>query len=199
MEDLVPLLIFIVIAIINVLKYQAEKKGKGKQPPARPDERTPPRQPATLEEFFEEIAQKFEPKPTPLPDWPERIERPDYMQEMEEYERAQAMAFEEELPSEIPAPPIAKPAPVKAKEVSNKKVPQVPTRKQAAFKLPSQGAIFAGLGHIRIPTPPLLRSAAGTTDINLSGRKQLKKAIIASIVFGSPRAYETSFDNTIAK
>jgi len=75
MEDLVPLLIFIVIAVINVLKYQAEKKGKGKQPPARPAEGRPQRQPTTLEEFFEEIAQKFEPRPTPLPDWPESIER----------------------------------------------------------------------------------------------------------------------------
>jgi len=86
-----------------------------------------------------------------------------------------------------------------AKTMLKADMPKVPTRKQAAFKLPSQGATFAGLGHMRIPTPTLLRSAAGQTDFNLSGRKQLKQAIIASIIFGPPRAYETSFDNTIAK
>ncbi|HSR88236.1 MAG TPA: hypothetical protein VLL07_04730, partial [Pontiella sp.] len=94
MEDLVPLLIFIVIAVINVLKFQAEKKGKGKAPSARPAD-APQRQPTSLEEFFEEIARKFEPRPTPQPDWPEGVERPDYMKEMEEFERAQAGAFEE--------------------------------------------------------------------------------------------------------
>lgn len=200
MEDLIPLLIFIVIAVINVLKYQAEKKGKGKQLPARPAEGRPQRQPTTLEEFFEEIAQKFEPRPTPLPDWPESIERPDYMKEMEEYERAQVAAFEEEEPErKIPKPPAPKPAPVMAKEPPKAIAPHVPSRRLESFKLPSQGATFAGLGHMRIPTPTLLRSAAGQTDFNLSGRKQLKQAIIASIIFGPPRAYETSFDNTIAK
>ena len=72
-------------------------------------------------------------------------------------------------------------------------------RKLTAFKLPVQGAVFSGLGGMRIKTPPLLRSAAGQTDFNLDDRKQLKQALIASMVFGQPRAYDTSFDNTIAK
>jgi len=200
MEDLVPLLIFIVIAIINVLKYQAEKKGKGKQPPAGPKKSPPQRQATTLEEFFEEIARKFEPQSTPLPDWPEDIERPDYMKEMEEYEHAQAETFEEEEPKiEMPPPPKIKPVPVMAKAIAKVDIPNVRAKKMAAFKLPSQSAAFAGLGNMRIPTPTLLRSAAGQTDFDLSGRKQLKQAIIASIIFGPPRAYETSFDNTIAK
>ena len=83
MEDLVPLLIFIVIAVVNFLKFQAEKKGKGKPAPPASKEERPERQPSSLEEFFEEIAQKFEPRPTPQPEWPDSVERPDYMQEME--------------------------------------------------------------------------------------------------------------------
>jgi hypothetical protein len=201
MEDLVPLLIFIVIAVINVLKYQAEKKGKGKQPPAGPEEARPQRQPSSLAEFFEEIAQKFDPKPTPQPDWPESIERPDYMQEMEEFERTQSEVFEEAEPAiVIPASPQKKPAPVMPLEVPRAEAPIIQTAtKLTAFKLPSHGAVFAGLSGTRISTPTLLRSAGGQIDFDLNGRKQLKQAIIASMIFGPPRGYETSFDNTIAK
>ena len=201
MEDLAPLLIFIVIAVINLLKYQAEKKGKGKQPPARPEEARPQRQPSSLEEFFEEIAQKFEPKPTPQPEWPDSIERPDYVQEMEEFERTQAEVFDEEEPVRvIPTPPKIKPVPVMLQEIPRAVEAKIQMpRKMAAFKLPIQGAVFAGLGGMRINSPILLRSATGKTDFDLNDRKQLKQAIIASLVLGAPRAYDTSFDNTIAK
>ena len=73
------------------------------------------------------------------------------------------------------------------------------TKSLETFKLPIQGDIFAGLGGMRIATPRLLRSAAGKTDFELKGRQSLKKAIIAGFVFGPPRAYDSSFDNTIAK
>ena len=199
MEDLVPLLIFIVIAVINVLKYQAEKKGKGKQSPARPEEGRPQRQPSSLEEFFEEIAQKFDPKPTPQPDWPDHIEQPDYMQEMVEFERAQAEIFEEEKIAQItPMPP---PAPIS--EIitgSDSSVAPLPTGRQSTIlRLPVQGSVFSSMSNMRISTPPLLRSAAGKTDFDIMNRKQLRQAILASLIFGQPRAYDTSFDNTIAK
>ena len=201
MEDLVPLLIFIVIAVVNLLKFQAEKKGKGKKPPARPEEAPPQRQPSSLEEFFEEIAQKFEPKPAPQPEWPDSIERPDYMQEMEDFERTQAEAFEEEEPAiVVPRPPQKKPAPALPREMPGAEAPPIHTAtKLTAFKLPAQGAAFAGLSGRRIITPPLLRSATGQIDFDLKDRKQLKQAIIANIIFGPARAYDTSFDNTIAK
>jgi hypothetical protein len=201
MEDLVPLLIFVVIAVVNLLKYQAEKKGKGKQPPAQPEEGRPQRKPSSLEEFFEEIAQKFEPKPAPQPEWPDSIERPDYVQEMEEFERTQADVFEDEEPARvIPTPPKIKPAPVMLQEMPRAVAAKIQmSRKVAAFKLPVQGAVFAGLGGMRIKSPTLLRSATGQTDFDLNDQKQLKQAIIASLVLGPPRAYDTSFDNTIAK
>ena len=205
MEDLVPLLIFIIIAVVNLLKFQAEKKGKGKKPPARPEETSPPRQPSSLEEFFEEIARKFEPKPAPQPEWPDSAERPDYIQEMEDFERTRAEAFEEEEPAiVIPTPTQRKPAPVMPQEMPREmpraEAPKIQAAtKLATFKLPAQGAVFAGLSGTRITTPPFLRSAAGQTDFDLKSRKQLKQAIIANFVFGTPRAYDTSFDNTIAK
>lgn len=201
MEDLIPLLIFIVIAAVNLLKFQAEKKGKGKKPPARPEETQPPRQPSSLEDFFEELARKFEPKPPPQPEWPDSAERPDYVQEMEDFGRTQADAFEEEGPA-IVIPPSAQqePAPVMTQKIPQTEVPIVQTAtKLPTFKLPSQGAVFAGLSGTRITNPPLLRSATGQIDFELKGQKQLKQAILASLIFGPPRAYETSFDNTIAK
>ena len=199
MEDLIPLLIFIVIAAINVLKYQAEKKGKGKQPPARPEEGRPQRSPSSLEEFFEEIAQKFEPKPTPQPEWPDSIERPDYMQEMEAFERTQVDVFDAEPIAEII--PMPSPAPISEIITGSDSPPApLPTGRQSTIlRLPVQGSVFSSMSNMRISTPPLLRSAAGQTDFDIMNRKQLKQAIIASMVFGTPRAYDTSFDNTIAK
>jgi hypothetical protein len=201
MEDLVPLLIFIIIAVVNLLKFQAEKKGKGKKPPVRPEETSPPRQPSSLEEFFEEIARKFEPKPTPQPEWPDSVERPDYIQEMEDFERTQAAAFEEEEPAiVIPSPIQKKTTPVIPRELPRADRSSIQKKtKLTAFKLPAQGAVFAGLSGTRITTPPLLSSAAGKTEFDLKSRKKLRQAIIASFVFGPPRAYDTSFDNTIAK
>jgi hypothetical protein len=201
MEDLVPLLIFIVIAVINLLKYQAEKKGKSRPPPA-PEEERPQQQPTSLEEFFEEIARKFEPKPTPQPEWPENVERPDYMQEMEEFEQTQANLFEEEEPVRraVPIPPEKSAAPVMPREMAKAAVVELQTtRSLETFKLPVQGDVFAGLGGMRIATPRLLRSAAGKTAFELKRGQSLKQAIIAGFVFGPPRAFDSSFDNTIAK
>ena len=200
MEDLVPLLIFIVIAVINLLKFQAEKKGKGKPPPAS-DKEGPQRQPTALEEFFEEIAKKFEPKPAPQPEWPENVERPDYMKEMEEFKQTQANVFEEVEPVRVISVPPKKPtAPVMPREMAKAAIVDIQTnRSMQTFKLPIQGDVFAGLGGMRIATPRLLRSAAGKTDFELKGRQALKQAIIAGFVFGPPRAYDSSFDNTIAK
>jgi hypothetical protein len=197
MEDLVPLIIFIVIAVINVLKYQSEKKGKGKQSPARPQEGRPQQQPTSLEEFFEEIARKFEPRPTPQPDWPEHIERPDYIQEMEEFERAQAEAFEEDKIAPRPPPPAPVSEVISGSDSSS--APQSSGRPGNILKLPVQASVFSSMSSMRISTPPLLRSAAGQTRFDLKSRKQLKQAILASLVLGPPRAYDTSFDNTIAK
>lgn len=208
MDDLLPLFIFIVIVIVNVLRAVAEKKGR--KPPSDADitkPATPRKGPSTLEDFFEEIAKKFEPQPRDLPEWPEAIERPDYVHEMEEYERAQKMPAEMEQPAKIipmPTPkrkPKPEPKPMPAVQAMPKpETPKLRTPVQSAmFKMPVQGAVFSGMSGMRISTPPLLRSATGHTAFELKNREQLKQALIASMVFGSPRAYDVSFDNTMAK
>ncbi|MEA2068742.1 MAG: hypothetical protein U9P12_06040 [Verrucomicrobiota bacterium] len=191
MEDLVPFLIFIVIALVNLVKFVLEKGAKGKTPPAQPSKAPPQRAPSTIERFFEEIAEKLEPEPTPVPDWPEGYERPDYMQEMEDFE-------EEHTPEIAPIPePEAAPQPM---------VHDMPTlqgvEKAAAFQAPAlvASSAFAGSSRMRLPSVPMMRSnAAGNIDFDLKSRKNLKRAIIANLIFSQPRAYDRSFDNTLAK
>ena len=54
MEDLIPFLIFIVVVIINLVKYAAEKGGKSKAAPK--DGQPSTRRPSPLEDFFEDLA-----------------------------------------------------------------------------------------------------------------------------------------------
>ncbi len=216
MEDLVPLLIFIVIAVVNLLKFTAEKGGKKKRtlPPsgAAPRERgvapnggsrPPKRQPTTLEAFFEEIAEKLEPKPTELPDWPKSRERPDYMKEMEEFETTQTEAYEEEGAAEIipMSPPEPEQIPVARKAVVD--VPGIQSMDQTISlksAMTSMPAMITNSRGMRIASAPILRSSsAGRIHFPLKEMATLRKAIIANIVFSPPRAYDASFDNSITK
>jgi len=193
MEDLVPFLIFIVIAVVNVLKFAAEKAGKKKQIPGPSGEIAPKRPPSTIESFFEEIAEKLEPKPVDLPDWPEDRERPDYVHQTDGFRHDDAEVFREEVAS-IPEPfylPVESP---EAAEV-------LATESIAAFQshVPAAASVFSGSA-MRLPSMPVLRSSsAGRIDFDLKEKGRLKQAIIASIVFGQPRVYDRSFDTTLAK
>jgi hypothetical protein len=197
MEDLVPLLIFIVIAAINFLKYLAEKGGKKK---SAPEGGPADQEPRSIEDFFEEIERKFQPQPHELPEWPEEAARPDYLQEMEAYEAAAETA-----PSPAPAmePVIEMPAvsPAAATTAPARKAVSQPKNigKVTTFKMPAQGAVFSGLNSMRITMPPLLRSEVGRTRFELNSKRQLKQSLIASMVFGQPRAYDNSFATTLAK
>ena len=119
---------------------------------------------------------------------------------MEEFERTQAEVYQEDKIAEItPLPPP--PAPI-AEVITGADSPPAPLpagRQSTILRLPVQGSVFSSMSNMRISTPPLLRSAAGKTDFDIMNRKQLKQAILASLVFGTPRAYDSSFDNTIAK
>jgi len=197
MEDLVPLLIFIVIAVINILKYQTEKKGKGKPAPARPKQGRPQHPPSPLEEFFEEITRKFEPKPPPQPDGSELYEQPDSLPAAEAFKPVPTGINEQERIASMPPPS----APISEVIATSGASPAPPAagRRSSTLRLPVDASVFSSMGNMRMSTPPLLRSATGTTDFAIGNRRQLKQAILAGLVFGQPRAYDTSFDNTVAK
>jgi len=197
MDDLVPFLIFIVVVIINLVKFVAEKGGKKKRAATPSGSAPPKRKPTTIETFFEELAGKLEPRPAEPAGWPEGRERPDYMKEMEEFEPVQAETYEEERAAEIipmPSPGFAEPEitiPVVQMSV------QTSSLKTAMKSMPSG---VASLKSMTIASAPILRSSsAGRINFPLKEKSALRKAIIANLIFSPPRAYDASFDTTIAK
>jgi hypothetical protein len=195
MEDLFPLLIFIVIAAVNAVKFFAEKGGR-KAAPSAPEKEKPAGGASALEEFFEEIAQKFEPKPREVAQWPEGIERPDYVKEMTAFKTTPAPKTQpEQQPEPIPA---VYPQPLRS-QMKKQEITVPPTGKNASVKMPAQSTAFAGMSNVRMPMQPLLRSTAGRTTFELKNKQQLKQALLANMVFGPPRAYEQSFNNTMAQ
>ncbi len=153
MEDLFPLLIFLVIIAVNVIKFFAGKD-KPKKPVSRPGEAPPKRAVSSIETFFENLAKQMEPKTTELPDWPENRERPDYAQEMEE--------FESPLPEEPVEPPAAVSIPIKS-------------------------------------SPEPTSVVRTKTRLRIKGKKNLKRAMLAHIVFSPPRALDPKFKNSLAQ
>ena len=200
MEDLVPLLIFVVIAVINFLKYVSEKGGKKKPGPEPAPGEQPRRQPSSIEEFFEDLATKFEPQPTELPDWPEDQERPDYMKEMEEFEAEPAAAFEApKVPETAPAPPEPQ-SWSSIKQAEEATAERVTLDHTASLKsaMRAMPAMLSSSRSLRFPVTPMPGSRPGKIDYNLREDGALRRAIIANIIFNRPRAYDASFDNTIS-
>ena len=201
MDDLIPFVIFIIIAIVNLLKYAAKKAGEGKSTPAPTPAGTPRKQPSSIEAFFEDLASKIEPQPTEVADWPEGSERPDYMKEMETFETPDATRFEAEETAEIiPMPPpepraLAWQAAEKTDETQ--RIDQVAALKSAMTAVP---ALPSNAKSMRISSPPILRSStAGRNDLPLKQRATLRQAILAHLVFSPPRAFEVEFDNLIIR
>ena len=200
MEDLIPLLIFIVIAIVNVLKQINDKRNRQAAEPPEEESAGTVKETNTLEGFFDDLARKFGPQQQDLPEWPENVERPDYLREMQEYEAGQSDPIQEELPA-APVPPVPEVILPEAVVVPARKAVVRPRgmAKTPTFKLKAQDTALAGLSGAHLPVPPLLRSATGRTRFEINTRRKLKKALIASMVFGPPRAYEQSFHNTMAE
>ena len=149
MEDLIPFLIFVAIGGINLLSFLAKKSKQSRQAEGSPEPQRPPSQ---LERFFEQLSEQLNPQePTELPDWPEGLERPDYIHEMEAVEEV-----EEPQPNIMPDP-----------QVQTKKTP-TPSKKQKA-------------------------------PFRIGGKKELRQAMLAHIIFSPPRAIDFSFDDTLSK
>ena len=197
MEDLIPFLIFLVIVAANVVKYLAEK-GRPAKPAQKPGQ-TPPRRPASsLEEFFESLAEQVKPQPTELPDWPESRERPDYVGEMAAFERARAEELEEEQTAEII--PMPEPKPTLAKTAGIPAFQPMEKASMVAAPLQTAKSILSGAQGMRMPSiNPFQHVAEGHVDFRIKDKKELRRAMLAHVVFSPPRAYDLSCDNTIAK
>ncbi|MDF7798909.1 hypothetical protein P4C99_05515 [Pontiellaceae bacterium B1224] len=188
MDDLIPFLIFIVIALINLVKFVLEKGGKSK--PASPTEQPKKAAPSTLEDFFEKLAGKLEPQPTPVPDWPEGFEQPDYLAEQETYETMQTKQGEPEPTAEIIPIPVIKPVQISKEET------HAASLKTAMAAIPS---LASGFSSLRMPSSQMKSNNAGSIHYSLRNKAELRKAIIANVVFSTPRACDPSFENTVSK
>lgn len=187
MEDLFPLLIFVVIVAINVVKFLAERS-KRKPSSGEAEPQPPKRATSSLEAFFEDLAKQVAPKPPESPDWPEGRERPDYVQEMETFEQARAEELEEEPVAEII--PFSPPAPV----ARARKTTAPATVQRRATPKP----MLSESHGMRMPS--MNRGGNGQrSGFRIKGRESLKQAMIAHIVFSPPRAYDLSFDQTITR
>lgn len=187
MEDLVPLIFFLIIVAVNVLKFFIEKGGKAKpsSETAKPRPKQTPRAPS-LESFFENLAEQMAPKPMEQPDLPEGYERPDYAQEMEEFTVSQSEDLKDErvaeiIPFEVPEP------------IAHMPKAEAPATVQRQDTQP----MLSGSQGMRMNS--MVRGGKRRTNVQIRGRNNLKRAMIAHIVFSPPRAFDLSFDNTISK
>lgn len=204
MDEIIPLIIFIIVVAFKGLGSIAQRKMK--LPLPEEDQAQPKKKGSPLEEFLQELAGKVEPKPRELPAWPEEIKRPDYVQEMREYELGMPLTVHrrplKEDPIESapppPPPPPPQPMPELRMRMSQEEIKTPASLKPTSFKISVKGMNIPGMNFLNSGQTPILRSAAGKTTFDLSSRKQAKKALVAQMVFSKPRAYETSFDNTIA-
>lgn len=197
MDDLIPLLIFIVIAVVNLIKFLSERGRKpGPAAPEKPDEQ----EPASLENFFEALAQKLGPKPVELPEWPEDRAKPDYAAEMAAFEAAQtARPFARAPTAEnVPQPGAAAGPSAAAAAVTPGTVKAVDQARALQGVMNSAPGLMTGMKGARLSSSPQLRQGAGHLSFPLKDRNDLRRAILANVIFGPPRAYDTRFENTFA-
>lgn len=185
MEDLIGLIAIIVFAVINMLAQGAKKKQMRRSESPDGEETVPQKAPSSLEEFLGRLAEKLEPKETELPAWPEDRAKPDYLAEMKVFEAAR------------PAPPPPIPEPM----MLETELPEIALPSQNVSLRRAMKSVPSELVHsMRMPLTPMLRSSAGAgtgQTVSLRKKSDLKKAIIAQIIFSAPRAYDTTFDNTV--
>ncbi|MBN2164029.1 MAG: hypothetical protein JXR25_05555 [Pontiellaceae bacterium] len=184
MDDLIPLFIFIIIAIVNGVKFLSGRNAKQNKP-AVPS----PRRPAGLDSLFEELSEKMSPQPTRLAEWPEHVPKPDYVEQMRAGGALKKQVQPAPEPPEFQMPPVT---------LQNVVAPAMVGRTAKAQACTGNRAM-PGLKSQSISLPPMLRSASGKTHFRMNNRKQLRQAILANAVFGPPRAYDTAFENTMIK
>jgi len=216
-DDIIPFVVIVIFIIVRLAGFiQKSKEGKkpqGPQParPPRPEQHAP----STLEDFFKQLAGEPVQPPEPAPS---TLKRPDYIKEMEEFNLLQAEEIEEEVIVEsIPAPEIEPPVQPTAsndwekvskdrqresRSASTWSREKTETKKiQSLESIKQTHALLSGAHGLKMPggNPFRIASKTGKPLIDLKDQTILKRAMLSHIVFSPPRAYDLSFDNTIAK
>jgi hypothetical protein len=177
MDDLLPFIVFVVVALINLFKTAVERSGRTSTPAEQEVPTPPPVNPTPFDDIFEELAQQFKP--------------------LEETEKAD----KEELPSmDLPDMQVAPTFPLATEtpepESVSIEMPDIGSQTlSTAFKaMPNTLLSFDAM---RLPSLSLVsKSENKRLRYELQNRADLRKAIIAQMIFSAPRAFDTTYQNS---
>ena len=173
-DDLIPFLIFIGVALINLIKTAIERGGAKLAPPSntKKDNSSPKRAINTFEDFIDEISEQFSND--------EKIDKQNQQEIISED------IHENENLSPVPT--------IKIEEEIIIENIQKEALGTAMKSIPNA---LLGAKTIKTPAIPLLpNTQKGNLIFPIQDRKTFKNAIIANVIFSSPKAYDTTFENT---
>lgn len=177
-DDLIPFLIFIGVALINLIKTAIERGGAKLAPPSntKKDNSSPKRAINTFEDFIDEISEQFSND--------EKIDKQNQQEIISED------IYENENENLSPVPTIK----IEEKEEIIIENIQKEALGTAIKSIPNA---LLGAKTIKTPAIPLLpNTQKGNLIFPIQDRKTFKNAIIANVIFSSPKAYDTTFENT---
>ena len=173
-DDLIPFLIFIGVALINLIKTAIERGGAKLAPPSNTKKNTssPKRPISTFEDFIDEISEQFSND--------EKIDN-QYQQDI----------ISEDIHENLSPVPTIK---IEEKEEIIIENIQKEALGAAIKSIPNA---LLGAKTIKTPAIPMLpNTKKGNLIFPIQDRKTFKNAIIANVIFSSPKAYDTTFENT---
>ena len=181
-DDLIPFLIFIGVALINLIKTAIERGGAKLAPPSntKKDNSSPKRPISTFEDFIDEISEQFSND--------EKIDN-QYQQDIISED-----IHENENLSPVPTIKIEE---KEEKEEKEEIIIENIQKEALGTAIKSIPNALLGAKTIKTPAIPLLpNTQKGNLIFPIQDRKTFKNAIIANVIFSSPKAYDTTFENT---
>ena len=175
-DDLIPFLIFIGVALINLIKTAIERGGAKLAPPSNTKKNTssPKRAINTFEDFIDEISEQFSND--------EKIDK-----------QNQQEIISEDIHKNENLPPVPS---IKIKEKEEIIIENIQKEALGAAIKSIPNALL-GAKTIKTPAIPMLpNTKKGNLIFPIQDRKTFKNAIIANVIFSSPKAYDTTFENT---
>ena len=175
-DDLIPFLIFIGVALINLIKTAIERGGAKLAPPSntKKDNSSPKRPISTFEDFIDEISEQFSND--------EKIDKQNQQEIISED------IYENENLSPVPT--------IKIEEKEEIIIENI-QKEALGTAIKSIPNALLGAKTIKTPAIPLQpNTQKGNLIFPIQDRKTFKNAIIANIIFSSPKAYDTTFENT---
>jgi len=175
-DDLIPFLVFIGVALINLIKTAIERGGAKLAPPSntKKDNSSPKRAINTFEDFIDEISEQFSND--------EKIDN-QYQQEI----------ISEDIHENEDLSPVST---IKIDEREEIIIENI-QKEALGTAIKSIPNALLGTKTIKTPAIPMLpNTKKGNLIFPIQDRKTFKNAIIANVIFSSPKAYDTTFENT---